>query len=100
MVILNTTYSVRTNLQDKWIEWMRSDFFPFLDSTGMVTQKVFSRVMVGEQGGSFSYSLQLHMESALDYQKFEQTYLPQCEAKLIKEFGTEVLAFTTLLKVL
>lgn len=100
MVILNTTYSVRTTLQEKWLEWMRTHYFPFLDSTEMILDKTFSRVMVGEQGGSFSYSLQLHMENALAYQEFEQKYLPQCEAKLVKTFGQDVLAFTTLLKVL
>ncbi len=100
MVILNTTYSVRTSLQDKWIAWMKNEYFSFLDTTGMVQNKVLSRVMVGEQSGSFSYSLQLYMESALSYQEFEQKYLPQCEAKLVKEFGQDVLAFTTLLKVI
>lgn len=100
MLILNTTYSVRATLQDKWIAWMQSHYFPFLDTTELITQKVFSRVLVGEQNGSFSYSLQLYLNNALDYQDFEQRYLPQCEAKLIKEFGTEILAFTTLLKVL
>ncbi|PVX52524.1 uncharacterized protein DUF4286 [Balneicella halophila] len=100
MIILNTTYSVRTELQDQWIEWMRTHYFPFLEDTNMITDKVFSRVMVGEQGGSFSYSLQLHLENASAYQEFEQKYLPQCEAKLIKEFGQDVLAFSTLLKVL
>lgn len=100
MIIQNTTYSVRTELQDQWIEWMRNHYFPFLESTGMIIDKVFSRVMIGEECGSFSYSLQLHMENAEVYQEFEQKYLPQCEAKLIKEFGQDVLAFTTLLKVL
>lgn len=100
MVILNTTYSVRTALQDRWIDWMHMHYFPFLDTTEMILDKTFSRVMVGEQGGSFSYSLQLRMDSALVYQEFEQKYLPQCEAKLVKEFGQDVLAFTTLLKVL
>ncbi len=100
MVILNTTYSVRTALQDRWIEWMRNNYFPFLETTGMIEDKVFSRIMVGEQAGSFSYSLQLYLKSALVYQDFEQKYLPQCEAKLIKEFGQDVLSFTTLLKVI
>ncbi len=100
MIILNTTYSVRTALQDKWIAWMKNEYFPFLGTTEMVQSKVFSRVMVGEQGGSFSYSLQLYMENALVYQEFEQKFLPQCEAKLVKEFGQDVLAFTTLLKVI
>lgn len=100
MVILNTTYSVRTSLQEEWIEWIRTDFYDFLDSTNMIKQKVLSRVMIGEQQGSFSYSLQLYMQGASEYQKFEKQYLPQCEAKLIHRFGTEVLSFSTLLKVL
>lgn len=100
MVILNTTYSVRTSLQEEWLQWLRTEYYNFLDETGMVQKKVLSRVLIGEQNGSYSYSLQLYMAGAADYQKFEEKYLPQCEAKLIHRFETEVLSFSTLLKVL
>lgn len=100
MVILNTTYSVEAKEQEAWLQWLRTDYYDFLDSTGMVRNKLLTRVLVGQEGGSFSYSLQLTMDGASVYQQFEQKYLPQCEAKLIKEFGTKVVSFSTLLKVL
>lgn len=100
MVILNTTYSVEAQEQENWLHWLRTEYYDFLDSTGMVCSKLLTRVLVGQDGGSFSYSLQLTMEGASVYQEFEQKYLPQCEAKLINKFGTKVVSFSTLLKVL
>ncbi len=100
MVILNTTYSVEAASQEEWLNWLQTDFYAFLEKTGMVQKKVLTRIIGGQQGGSFSYSLQLYMDGAAVYQEYEKNYLPQAEALLIHKFGTHVLSFATLLKVI
>ncbi len=99
MVILNTTYSVEAASQEQWLNWLQTDFYAFLEKTEMVQKKLLTRIIGGQQGGNFSYSLQLYMEGAVVYQEYEKTYLPQAEALLISKFGTSVLSFSTLLKV-
>lgn len=60
-------YSVTTNIQedvhDEWVKWMRTEHIPQMLGTGKFSKALMSRVMVVEEMGGMTYSVQYTTES-------------------------------------
>ena len=58
MYIYNVTINVQEDVHDKWVEWMKTEHIPDMLNTGKFTRALMTRVMVKEEMGGMTYSVQ------------------------------------------
>lgn len=63
MYIYNVTTNIQEDIHDKWLEWMKKEHIPQMLDTGKFSKALMSRVMVKEEMGGITYSVQYTTES-------------------------------------
>jgi hypothetical protein len=99
MIIYNITVNIDDSVHQEWLEWMKTDHIPKVLSTGKFEKATLSQVLVEEEMGGQTYSIQYRSYSreALDaYYKEDADALRQEGAK---KFADKMLAFRTELQI-
>lgn len=99
MIIYNVTANIDASIHDKWIAWIK-EHIPQVLATGYFTEAKLTKVLVEEDMGGSTYSIQYRAKSreALDsYYKNDAELLRRDSLKL---FADKVLAFRTELEVI
>ena len=58
MIIYNVTINVDESIHDEWISWMQEVHIPEVLATGKFMKALMSRVLVKEDLGGVTYSVQ------------------------------------------
>lgn len=99
MIIYNVTINVDETIHDAWMKWMTEKHIPEMLQTGKFSKALMSQVLVQEDMGGVTYSVQYTCSSR---QLLEEYYEKDAE-KLRQEgfdlFGSKFGAFRTELKV-
>lgn len=99
MYIYNVTINIDESVHDQWIDWMNNTHIPDMLATGKFTEAKMSKVLVVEEMGGTSYSIQY---TTPDMETLERYYEEDAE-RLRKEgidlFDGKFVAFRTVLEV-
>lgn len=99
MYIYNVTVNIQEDVQDEWVEWMKTEHIPDMLKTGKFVKALMTRVMVNEEMGGVTYSVQYTAESK---QMLERYY--EEDAKTLRGksaiFEGKFVAFRTELEVI
>ena len=99
MIIYNVTVNVDASVHDKWQRWIQ-EHIPEVLATGHFTEAKLTKVLVEEEMGGTTYSIQYRAKSR---EALEQYYKNDAE-RLQKDgrvlFADKTLAFRTELEVL
>jgi hypothetical protein len=98
MYIYNVTINIQENVHEEWVEWMKKEHIPDMLNTGKFTRALMTRVMVNEEMGGMTYSVQY---TAPNKEMLERYYEEDAE-KLRKKsaiFEGKFVAFRTELEV-
>lgn len=104
MYIYNVTRNIDESVHDEWITWMEKVHIPKVLATGKFTKALMSQVLVKEELGGITYSVQYtcankdqlisyYEEDAPDLRRdFNQKFLNKygafrTEMKVVKEFS-------------
>lgn len=95
--IVNISFMVAPRIHDTWLESLRKEFVPRLDSKefGTVT---FCRVLTDRPEEHFTYSLQIETEDMSGYQRIVHEILHKYSESAHKLFGEDLMYFTSVLK--
>lgn len=63
MYIYNVTINIQEDVQDQWVEWMKNEHIPDMLNTGKFSKALMTKVMVNEEMGGVTYSVQYTAES-------------------------------------
>jgi hypothetical protein len=99
MIIYNVTVNIDDSVHDEWLEWIKSEHIPKVLGTGKFEKATFSQVLIEEEMGGQTYSIQYRSYSreALDaYYKEDADRLRQ---EGLKKFADKMLAFRTELQI-
>jgi L-rhamnose isomerase len=98
MLIFNTTYLVSDDVHESWLEWVREQHIPFmLDSTYFSHPQVARVITSAKQDGT-SFSVQFHIQDMHTLKLWNKEYNSLFQENCSKQFGTEVIFFTTVLE--
>ena len=100
MYIYNVTVNIDESVHDQWFNWMQEKHIPEMLATGKFSKAVMSRVMIEEEMGGITYSVQYttdSLETLQDYYKTDAIKLRKEGAQL---FGDKLVAFRTELQVI
>ncbi len=100
MYIYNVTTNVDESIQNEWMEWMQNTHIPSVLKTGKFTEAKICRVMINEEMGGTTFSVQFTAESIDAINSFTKNEGIQIENEAFIKFGEKQLSFRTNLELI
>ena len=100
MIIYNVTVNIEESVEKEWLAWMKKTHIPEVINTGMFVSAKMSKVLVEEQMGGITYSIQYSCESKAKLDEYQEKFAPQLQQEHTKKFQGKFVAFRTLLEVI
>ena len=98
MYIYNVTINIQEDVHDAWVNWMRTEHIPDMLNTNKFTKALMTRVMVEEEMGGMTYSIQYTSASREMLQRYYEE-----DAAVLRErsgsFAGKFVAFRTELQI-
>ena len=98
MYIYNVTINIQEDIHEKWLEWMKIEHIPEMLATGKFSKALMSRVMVEEEMGGFTYSVQYTTQNKEMLQKYYEEDSARLRAKT-RPFEGKFVTFRTELEI-
>ena len=99
MIIYNVTINVDESIHEEWINWMQDIHIPEVLSTGKFIKALMSEVLVNEDLGGVTYSVQYTCDSKETLLKYYQEDAQRLRDDVQKKFGNKFGAFRTEMKI-
>ena len=100
MIIYNVTINIEESISQEWMSWMQKTHIPEIMNTGMFASAKMTRVMVKEQMGGITYSIQYSCKSQSKLDEYLVKFAPKLQQKHTQKFEGKFVAFRTLLEVI
>lgn len=98
MYIYNVTINIQEDVHDEWVKWMRTEHIPQMLKTGKFSKALMTRVMVEEEMGGMTYSVQYTTESKAMLGEYYKENAAELRAQS-KSFEGKFVAFRTEMQV-
>lgn len=98
MIIYNVTVNIDHEVHDEWVAWMRDVHIPDIMATGFFVENRFAKVLLSQDEGGATYSIQYLCKSMSDLQKYQGAHAPRLQADHTKKFEGKFVAFRTVLE--
>ena len=99
MIIYNVTSNIDESVHQQWLIWIK-EHIPQVLSTGCFVEAKLTRVLVEEDMGGVTYSVQYRANSREDLERYYKVYADALRQDAFKRFADKVLAFRTELEVI
>jgi phosphoribosylamine-glycine ligase len=100
MIIYNVTTNIHESVHDQWMIWMQHKHIPAMIATGKFVSAKMARVLIEEEMGGVTYSVQYVTDSRETLQKYYLDNAPSLREEGVKLFGDKMLSFRTELEVI
>ncbi len=100
MYIYNVTINIDESVHDEWYKWMREKHIPDMLSTGKFSKAKMCQVMVQEEMGGITYSVQYTTDSMDTLQEYYNEYATTLQEEGLRLFKDKFVVFRTELKVI
>lgn len=100
MLIYNVTTNIEASVHHEWLQWMQETHIPDMLATGKFLNAKMSKVLVEEELGGLTYSVQfttVDKETLLKYYSEDATRLRE---DALKRFPNKFVSFRTELEVI
>ena len=99
MIIYNVTIHIEESIHDEWLLWIKNHI-PIVLSTGKFTEAKLTKVLVEEEQGGITYSVQYRAKSRDDLNNYYQFDAENLKKEGVQKFGDKMLAFRTELEII
>ena len=100
MIIYNVTINIHESVHDQWFSWMQTKHIADVLATGKFTSARMVKVLIEEEMGGVTYSIQFTTDSKETLEKYYQEDAPRMREEGLRLFGDKMLAFRTELEVI
>lgn len=100
MIIYNVTVNVDESIHEQWYTWMTEKHIPQVMETGKFIKAKMVKVLIVEEMGGTTYSIQYFTESKDKLEQYYKEDAPRLREEGAKLFGDKMLAFRTELELL
>ena len=100
MVIYNVTINIDDSVHEEWLRWMREKHIPDMLATKKFMEAKMCKVMVEEEMGGTTYSVQYTCPNRPTLQRYYQQNAATMRADGQKLFANKFVAFRTELEVI
>ena len=99
MIIYNVTSNIDESIHQKWLEWVK-EHIPQVLATGHFTEAKLTKVLVKEDLGGVTYSVQYIAKSREALEAYYKNDAAKLRQEALKHFGDQVLSFRTELEII
>lgn len=99
MYIYNVTVNIDESVEKEWLQWMKEKHIPAMLATGKFVKAKMTLVMINEEMGGTTYSVQYTTDSLETLQKYYQENATLLQNTTPKQFQNKFVSFSTQLKV-
>lgn len=100
MIIYNVTTNIHESVHDQWMTWMQKKHIPEILATGKFTSARMVKVLIEEEMGGTTYSVQYTTDSKETLQRYYDEDAPHFREEGLKLFADKMLAFRTELELI
>lgn len=100
MIIYNVTVNVEEAVHEEWVQWMRDVHIPDMIGTGKFSGARMVKVLVEEEMGGITYSVQYYADTRSDLENYYSDDAERMRGEALKKFPNKFLAFRTELEVI
>ncbi len=100
MYIYNVTTNVEASVHDEWLEWMKGTHIPEMLATGKFSSAKMCKVLVEEEMGGTTYSVQFTVADKNTLEKYYATEAPKLREDGLKRFPGKFVSFRTELEII
>ena len=98
MFIYNVTTNIDATVHDEWLNWIKTHIIEVLN-TGKFTSAKLTEVLVEEEMGGKTYSVQYAASTREDLENYYKFNAPKLQSEGLKRFADKMLTFKTELKI-
>ncbi|MRI00753.1 DUF4286 family protein [Kriegella sp. EG-1] len=95
MYIYNVTTNIDESAHAEWLKWMQEIHIPAVMATGKFTSAKMSRVLIEEEMGGFTYSIQYSIADKTTLEKYYLEDAPRLQNEVMKLFSNKFVSFRT-----
>ena len=99
MYIYNITTNVDESIHKEWLDWMGGTHIPDILATGNFYKALMTEVMVKEEMGGITYSVQFTSKSKEKLEKYLLQEDQKMQDEVMRLFGNKFGTFTTVMKI-
>ncbi|MBR9758608.1 MAG: DUF4286 family protein [Algicola sp.] len=99
MIIYNVTVNVDASIHEQWLNWIKAHI-PLVLATGHFTEAKLTKVLVEEELGGTTYSIQYRAKSREALNLYYKHHAEALRQDGLKQFSDKMLAFRTELEVI
>ncbi len=100
MLIYNVTTHINEEVHDEWLQWMQDVHIPKIMATGKFLNAKMSKVLVEEEMGGVTYSVQFTTVNNETLQNYYTKDAPLFRKDALKRFPNQFVSFRTELEVI
>lgn len=100
MVIYNVTINIDDSVHDDWLKWMKDEHIPDMLATKKFTAAKMCKVLVEEDMGGITYSIQYQAASRAKLEAYYNEDANTMRAKGQQLFANKFVAFRTELELI
>ncbi len=100
MYIYNVTTNIEATSQDEWVNWMQTQHIPEVLGTGKFLSAKMTRVLVEEDMGGITYSVQYTVKDKATLERYYQEDAPRLRDDAQRLFAGKMVSFRTELEIL
>ena len=99
MYIYNVTINIDDDVKDEWLTWMETHILDVLNTGKFVAAKL-TQVLVEEEMGGTTYSVQYSEKTKEDLQNYYKEDARRLRGDGLRKFGNKMVAFRTELRLI
>ena len=99
MIIYNVTVNVDETIHEEWLIWIK-EHIPQVLATGKFTEAKLTKVLVEEEMGGTTYSVQYRAKSRADLDAYYRKDAKKLRQDGLTRFADKTLAFRTELEII
>jgi hypothetical protein len=100
MIIYNVTINIHESVHDQWMQWMQEKHINDVLATGKYSSARMVKVLVEEEMGGITYSIQFTTDSKETLQRYYEEDAPGLREEGLRLFADKMLAFRTELELI
>ncbi len=100
MIIYNVTINIDQSVHDQWLQWMQEKHINEILATGKFTSARMVKVLIEEEMGGTTYSVQYFAESKEKLQQYYNEDAPRFREEGLRLFADKMLIFRTELEII
>ena len=99
MIIYNVTVKVEPQIEEEWLNWIRSEYIPEIMNTGCFTECKIVRLLELDDSEGPTYAIQYSALSKDDYNRYIDFYSSEFLKKSFDKWGEQFIAFRSVMEV-